>query len=157
MRKIAKKTNKNSRGLTIIEMMVAIFVFAITISTSMAVAATYLKGSSALKKYQENSEELSLASNYVSKDMRMSNTLVANNGKQNSISLINNAGGGALAYEFSGDELKRDGAVIASDVSGSFYVRNNAGIPLITIVMWKNNHPEFSVETTVSMRSGYKQ
>ena len=156
MQKITKKINKNSRGLSIIEMMVAIFVFAVTISTSMAVAATYLKGSSALKKYQENSEELSLAMNYVSKDIRMSNSLSANPGSNSKITLTSNTGSSALNYEFLGNELKRDNAPIARDVSGSFYVRNSGGIPLVTVVMWKNNHPDFSVETTVSMRSGYK-
>jgi len=156
MQKIAKKITKNSRGLSIIEMMVAIFVFAVTISTSMAVAATYLKGSSALKIYQENNEELSLALNYISKDIRMSNSLSANPGSNSKITLTSNAGSSALMYEFSANELKRAGAPIARDVSGSFYVRNNTDIPLITVVMWKNNHPDFSVETTVSMRSGYK-
>ena len=77
--------------MSLIEMMLAISVFAITISTSMAVAATYFKGSFALRKYQENSEELSLATNYVSKDIRMSNSLIASLGSNNKIKLTNNA------------------------------------------------------------------
>ncbi len=156
MQEIAKKTNKNSKGLSIIEMLVAIFVFAVTISTSMAVAATYLRGSFAIKEYQENSEELSLALNYVSKDIRMSNSLNAGSGKVSKIELINNTDNISLEYVFDGNNFKRAGQIIANDVSGSFYVRNNSGIPLITMAIWKNNHPEFSAETTVSMRSGYK-
>jgi prepilin-type N-terminal cleavage/methylation domain-containing protein len=164
MQKIIKKNEQDikkilakNRGLTLIEMLVAIFVFSVTIAASMAVAATYLKGSTAIKKYQENNEELSSALNYISKDIRMSNTLsVSRDGRFDSISLTPNSGSQPVTYAFNNNNLEKDDQAIISNVSGFFYVKNYSNIPSITIVIWKKNFSGFPVETTVSMRSSYK-
>jgi len=154
MKKMIKKLVKNKKGLSLIEVMVAIFVFSIIITVSMAVATMYLKGSLTIKKYQENSEELSLAMNYISTDIRMS-SLVSPVSTSN-LNLTNN-NGDSVTYAFSGGGLTRNGSMIIDKVSGSFYVINSNGIPRVTIAMWKTNYTDFSVETTISMRSGYHQ
>ena len=151
---------KKKDGLTLIEMLVAIFVFSITIAASMAVAATYLKSSYAIKKYQENSEELSSALNYISKDIRMSNTLSdsSGNGINASINLTPNSESASVSYAFDNSQniLSKEGNPIISNIGGYFYIKNYSAIPSITIVIWKKNFPGFPVQTTVSMRSGYK-
>ncbi len=150
---------KKKSGLTLIEMLVAIFVFSVTIAASMAVAATYLKSSYAIKKYQENSEELSLALNYISKDIRMSNALGgANNGKVASINLTPNSESTPVSYAFDNNSnvLTKNGSPIVNNINGYFYIKNFSAIPSITIIIWKKNFSGFPVQTTVSMRSGYK-
>lgn len=151
----------NRRGLSLIELLFGMAIFSITILASVAVSGAYLKGSLSLKKYQANNEELSLALNYVSKDIRMSNTLTpTTNGVRNSIALKENSGAAVnVTYNFVGGNLERNGQIIASGVNGQFYVVNAAQIPLITVVISKTNPSggiRTSVQTTTSMRSGYK-
>ena len=145
------------QGLSLIELIVGIAIFSITILASTAVAGAYLKGSLSLKKYQANNEELSLALNYISKDIRMSNTLTGV--VASTISLKENSSPNSIKYEFRLGNLERNGIVIASNVNGRFAVRNAAQIPLITTVISKANPgggARMSVQTTTSMRSGYK-
>lgn len=147
----------------------AIAVLSITILASTAVSATYLRSRISIKKYQANNEELSVALNSMSKDIRMSNglSLTTTIGSSiKSISIRSNVTGNPIVYAFSGTSLTRTETIsgsnvmttIANGVTGNFYVFGNPAetIPRITISITKDGVPGMTVQTTVSMRSGYE-
>ncbi len=165
MQKFLKKNKKSlpasRQGLTLVETVVAIAILSITILASTAVSSSYLRSRMSIKKYQANNEELSLALNYLSKDIRMSGGFSGGSYGSPilSMTLVNNAGEGSIFYEFTGSELKRNGAVVASNVTGAFYVLGDATtIPRVTIRIQKETVgiSPVSVQTTVSMRTKYK-
>ena len=160
------------RGLTFIEMLIAIAIMSILTMAIVAVTISYLNNRTAVKRYQANNEELSLALNSLAKDIRMSDFAPAPapapvlGSAINNIYLKNNATGSAVTYIFdpaartlSRAETPTAGAstnyVIASDVAGNFYVR---GTPIgrITTVLVKVGPPGMTAQTTVSMRAKYK-
>jgi prepilin-type N-terminal cleavage/methylation domain-containing protein len=154
------------QGLTLVETIVAIAVLSITIVASTAVSATYMKSRISIKKYQANNEELSVALNYLAKDIRMSSDLAADpasDGYKSSISLKNNTSDNSVVYTFDDvaktltrDEDSAGAVLIARNVEGVFWVRSYTGIPRITILIKKEGIPEMIVQTTVSMRTKYK-
>jgi hypothetical protein len=161
------KKNKKSlpagrHGLTLVETILAVAVLSITIMASTAVSSSYLRSRMSVKKYQANNEELSLALNYLAKDIRMSSSTANFNGYTSTITIKNNTSGVNVEYVFNAGTktLTRDGVIVASNVTGEFYVSNNANylknIPKITIKIKKEGTPEMVVQTTVSMRSLYK-
>ncbi|MEI7426205.1 MAG: hypothetical protein WCK16_04775 [Candidatus Moraniibacteriota bacterium] len=165
MQKFWKKNKKSlpagRKGLTLVETILAVAVLSITIMASTAVSSSYLRSRMSIKKYQANNEELSLALNYLAKDIRMSHTngVASPDEYRADIYPINNSTTALVEYKFnSGNKtLTRNGIVIASNVTGNFYVANNTkGIPRITITIKKEGTPEMVVQTTVSMRSMYK-
>lgn len=159
MRKFFKK---NKKGLTLVETILAVAVLSITIMASTAVSSSYLRSRTSIKKYQANNEELSLALSYLAKDIRMSSSTANFNGYTGSITIKNNTSSVNVVYIFNigAKTLTRDGIIVASNVTGEFYVSNNANylkdIPNITIKIKKEGTPEMIVQTTVSMRSMYK-
>lgn len=151
------------RGLTLVEMIIAIAVLSVTMLASAAVSATYLKSRTSIKKYQANNEELSMVMNYLSKDIRMSNGTPAN-GSSNSIALISNASGKSVVYTFNNtaktltrNEDSAGAVAVANNVTGAFYVAGGGAIKRITIRMQKEGIPPMTVQTTVSMRNKYKE
>jgi type II secretory pathway component PulJ len=165
-----KNWKKNKKGLTLVETVLAIAVLSITIMASTAVSSSYLRSRMSIKKYQANNEELSLALNYLAKDIRMSSTNVSTANEDTSeIKLINNTSKNEVIYKFNNNSSKtltrKEGAgpdspvIVASNVEGKFYVSNNfytkKNIPKITITIKKIGTPEMVVQTTVSMRANY--
>lgn len=162
--KMKKIEIKNKSGLTLVEMIIAIAVLSITILASTAVSATYLKSRTSIKKYQANSEELSMAMNYLSKDIRMSNCTDGGcNFLSDSIKIYSNTGSVdtpvpiTYAFDAGAETLTRNGAIVASNVRGTFYTTSAAGIARITISLQKDGTPAMAVQTTVSMRNKYKE
>ncbi len=157
------KWKKNRQGLTLIETVVAISILSIVILASTAVSSTYLRSRVSIKKYQANNEELSLALNYLAKDIRMSG---GNPGaSSDTITLTNNISGKSVVYTFNNgnktltrNENGAGDVVVAGNVSGAFFVANAAltSIPRVTIRIQKQGTPEMTVQTTVSMRTNYK-
>lgn len=126
---------KNRKGMTLVELMLAIFIMSIIIMSAMSIASIYLKGRSVIKKSQDNIEEMSLALNMLAKELRMSNCdTKANSGRcsfssgpggfKDSITVIdNNHIEDSHTYEFVGGVgLKKDGDILVSGVTGRFYV-----------------------------------
>ena len=151
------------QGLTFIEMLIAIAIMSILVMTITAVSISYLNSRTAVKKYQANNEELSLALNSLAKDIRMSDfSSEIAKGKQSKISLKNNATEKVVEYTFDSDTktLSRTegggvASVVASDVTGFFYVQGDK-IGRITITLVKTGPPIMTAQTTVSMRAKYK-
>ncbi|HAI74321.1 MAG TPA: hypothetical protein DCS28_03205 [Candidatus Moranbacteria bacterium] len=174
MKKFLQKFKiKDKKGLTLVEMIIAIAVLSITILASTAVSATYLTSRMSIKKYQANSEELSMAMNFLAKDIRMSNCPVAastcvlpNATASSTITIYNNATGGLITYAFNSTNstLTRkagsgNAVPIISNVTGAFYARNIDAdqIARITIRLQKTGTPSMAAQTTVSMRNKYKE
>lgn len=150
--------------MTLVEMIIAIAVFSIIILASTAVSATYLTSRTSIKKYQANSEELSVAMNYLAKDIRMSNCMDGAcdfSSLPNSFKIYNNDTGLPIIYTFKAADktLTRNGDIIISNVTGKFYAINTGAnqIARITISMQKDGVPAMLVQTTVSMRNKYKE
>jgi prepilin-type N-terminal cleavage/methylation domain-containing protein len=155
------------QGLTFIEMLMAVAIMSILILAIVSVSIMYLNSRVAVKKYQANNEELSLALNTLAKDIRMSDfngvpPAPMPSGLQSSISLKNNATTNIVVYRFDGPNknlLRSDDGgpeiVVASNVTGNFFVRGTK-IGRITIMLNKAGPPGMSVQTTVSMRAKYK-
>jgi hypothetical protein len=87
----------------------------------------------------------------------------ASDGYKSSISLKNNTSDNSVVYTFDDvaktltrDEDSAGAVLIARNVEGVFWVRSYTGIPRITILIKKEGIPEMIVQTTVSMRTKYK-
>jgi len=170
---------KKCKGMTLVEMMIAIIVFGLVMLASVRVLSTYIKNRNSAKFSQQGIEELALMANDMAKRIRMSNC--ENNGceftsnKKIVVTENTSAISRNLIYEFTGYKLKRSldggaGEEALLDIDGEFHVVNTGAdeIPLVTVKMWKykdkNNNgsiesseklDETTIQTSVSMRSGY--
>jgi len=130
---------KNKKGMTLVELMLAIFIMTIIIMSAMSIASIYLKGRSTIKKSQDNIEEMSLALNMLAKEIRMSNcdtddsdrcsfndNSFKSDGRQ-SITVVDNNDieGDPHTYEFDAAGLKKGNDILVSGVTGKFYVFPN--------------------------------
>jgi len=131
---------KNRKGMTLVELMLAIFIMTIIITSAMSIAAIYLKGRSTIKKSQDNIEEMSLALNMLAKELRMSNcdtddsdrcsfnnNIFKGGDGYQSITVVDNNDieGDSHTYEFDAAGLKKDNDILVSGVTGKFYVFPN--------------------------------
>jgi len=155
---------KKHKGMSLMELLIYIFVMSLIIMSATAVAASYIRGRSSIKRYQQNIEEMSLAINDMSKRIRMGNCEVASDCKfsNDKIEFKENSTGDSIIYRFNSasDELLKNGTTILEYVGGSFSIVNSSGIPLITIKLWKTDQngdalDDTTIQTSVSQRSGY--
>lgn len=172
------------KGLTLMETVVSIFIVSLLILTCASLAVTYVNGRRNTMAKQQNVEEMGTVLSQLAKEIRMSNCdtndsdecslLSGSNARRNSIKVINNASGGSIEYAFDSDgNLKRNGTTILSGVSGGFYTYPSNPISVskissnpdtysasrverITISITSDKDGgEMSLQTTVSLRSGY--
>ena len=156
-----KKNSHGFAGLTLMELVVVIGVFSITMMATMATFSAYYKNRKAIKRFQESNEEISLALNYLTKDIRMSNCNKAECGcsagghESLSVSFCDNIGDATVTYQLDGTNLTRNGEVIATDVGGNFYA-SDGEIKRYTLSIWKKDQTDRPFQSTVSARGGYK-
>jgi hypothetical protein len=147
------------------------------ILASSAVAVSYIKGRSSIKKYQQNIEEMSLVINDMAKKIRMSNCEVPSDCSfsNTEAKFKENSTGDSITYTFISSttplvhKLKKTVKCstcvnpvtedMLDGVAGSF-LSNRGSIPLVTIKMSKvdehgDEKTETTIQTSVSQRSGY--
>jgi len=164
--------NKNSRGVTLLELLVAIAIFAVVITLVVTLFTTALKGQRravALQNVQDNARFLL---DFMVKELRMS---TINSASQDSLD-ITRSDGVEVTYLFSGGDLQRTVAGDAASsgtinsqeviVTGNFFVTGITGgpggdnlQPKITIVLKVETSGEkgeekaaINVQATLSQR-----
>jgi prepilin-type N-terminal cleavage/methylation domain-containing protein len=162
MRTPQKKSKRVKKGITLVEVMVSMFIFALMMMTVADVFSVIINRRTAVKKMQQQSEEFSLATSFVAKRIRMSTLAGVCDGASCTIH-DNSAPVGAnttIVFDAATNELKEGAAIIASNVTGGFTAYNTGAkeIPLVTIHMMGVDQsgakqPETSVQTSVSLRS----
>lgn len=145
-----------------IEMMIAIFIFGVILLSSGALASSYLNNRTALRKEQQDMEELSLTINYLAKRIRMSNwDTCSPNCMSGYTTLVVNDNTTDVQYTYVFDNtnsiLTENGTTIISGVTGSFTNKGTPSAPLIVIDIQKEDRPLNKVRTAVSQRAGYLQ
>lgn len=155
----------NKKGLTLIEILIAVAIFGIIILVAVSGAIAYINGRKDINQKQQYVEQMSVAMNDMAKRIRMSNCDDGCVFDNLSVVVYENASGYWINYQFAGNKLIyyneiESPMVLAEDVDGAF-ASNDAEIPLVTIQMWKldkSSHAKIdgtTLQTSVSMRSGY--
>lgn len=139
------------KGIALVEMMVALAIFTLLVTSMMNIFTTLLRARNEASISQQRTEELSLTAGYVAKRMRMSD--LGANCSGTICHIKDHESGNARVFDFSGNTFRDNGTVMVSDVMGGFSVTNSTGIPRITLYLMRIGHPETSVQTTVSLRS----
>lgn len=165
---------KKYNGISLAELLIYIFIMSLMILSSSAVAVSYIKGRSSIKKYQQNIEEMSLVINDMAKRIRMSNCETASDCEFSSdkIKFKENSTGDLITYTFASIgtpanpihkltmRVNANSPVDMLDSVGGSFLSNGSTIPLVTIKMWKVDQggtplDNTTIQTSVSQRSGY--
>lgn len=148
------ETNRNRKGLTLMETTISIFIVSLMILACASIAVVYVNGRRTTAAKQQNVEEIGLALSQLAKEIRMSNcdtndsnkcslfNVASDDRRKTSITVISNLTGRSIRYYFFGGDLKSDTTIndagdtdtdtILEDVSGAFYV-NPAGMGYDTV------------------------
>jgi len=131
--------NKNYQGFSLLEMMISMFIFVLTIITAVSIFSTVAHTRHKSREIQKNMEDARTALDLMAKNMRMSVGL--NNDGTDIIYMYNTSQGQCMSYKFEDNKLKMSQQnpssgscvglpynnedyddIIESDVSGSFDV-----------------------------------
>jgi len=146
--------------------MISMFILVLILSSAVALAGSYLRGKTALKKKQQKLEEMTLAMDEISKKLRMSNCDDAEDcneslcsSSREEVEVGSNYSPGQWNYRFHAPNKtlrdKKTGQQMLDGVEGKF-ICNDDDIQLITIRMWIAGSDESSaIQTSVSQRAAY--
>lgn len=168
----------HKQAFTLIEVMVAMFIFVLVIASSTVVFANIFKAYQRSKHLQENLENAQYALNLLSKTFRTSSVIdVA--GDNSSVTIFNYSTNECVKYSFSAGSLHKqtsDASGISScatasfitndvmtsgDVDGKFYASKSvqkgspgAKVGMITVVMTitSGNSSDINIQTSSSLR-----
>jgi prepilin-type N-terminal cleavage/methylation domain-containing protein len=171
------KSNKKYRGFSLVELLIAMFIFVITITAAISVFITIMSNRQKGRDIQKDVEDSRVALDLMAKNMRMSSGLkgqdLISGQKYKDIIMLNNSQGLCIRYKFgsNGDEsyLEMGQAfpdssgncdfgsvsdfekVVSGNVSGFFLVSetSDSNIGKATIVLTVDNA---NLETSVSFR-----
>jgi len=154
---------KNKKGFTLLEMLIGIAIFTLTIATAIGLFTTAIESqrkSRVVQNVQENGRFLMW---YASKEIRMSTINNSEDGETNTLELTH-PDHGNVNYSFADGELLRSGEKLNSDevyVTGKFSINGKTSgdneQPRVTIVMKvqtistkKEEKAEINLQTTFS-------
>ncbi|MDO9231355.1 MAG: prepilin-type N-terminal cleavage/methylation domain-containing protein [bacterium] len=140
MKSNKNKKNKNYQGFSLLEMLISMFIFVVTIIIAVSIFANVASARQKSRKIQKNMEDARTALDLMAKNMRMSTGLGEVSNQE--IYMYNNSQGQCVSYKFDNNKLKISqetpsdtdnpacdtitypsySSVIGSDVSGSFVV-----------------------------------
>jgi len=146
------------KGVTLVEVIIALGVFSIVIASSVATLASGVTTRHNLKLQQQSVEEIVTAINLISKRVRMGEIISVQTGNVAFIDVKDNNDLKTYQYFFNGLSntltLKVDGTtvVLANNIEGSFYV--SVGEPKRLTISMKpvGGTDQKRVQTTVSTR-----
>ncbi len=156
--------NKQTKGFTIVELLVGLAVFSLVIGVAVNLFAASFRSqrkSMAVQNVQDNGRYLM---SFVAKEVRMSE-IRTSDGETSTLDIYHSEHGN-ITYAFAGAQIIRNGEVISSDevqVQGAFYI---GGIssgddeqPRVTIIMKvktiktkTEERAEINLQTTLSQR-----
>ena len=164
--KKSKKMHIDKRGYTIMELLVASFVFIVVIVAVLGLFSIAIKSQRRVIAQQNVQENGRYLMDFMAKEIRMS-MITTSNGKSSNFSLVR-SDGDSVTYSIFGGKIYRNDDQVSSDeitVSGYFYVEGyGAGItdnqqPKVTItlkIQGIGNRPEerssVNIQTTLSQR-----
>lgn len=99
------KLNSKYRGFSLLEMLISMFIFILTITTAVSIFVGVAFARKESRKIQENMEDARTALDLMAKNMRMSSGL-GPNGSTNEIYMHNNSQGQCISYKFEDGTLK---------------------------------------------------
>ncbi len=143
------------QGMTLIEVVVAMFIFTIVVVSVMSTFVTLLRKHSDVKKMQQQTEESSLIMSYMAKKIRTSKLVNASDCTGTSCKVLDNNTNANVTFTFTNaNTLTENGTVILSNVSGGFATYNTGPnqIPFVTMHLMTGGSAT-AVQTTVSLRS----
>lgn len=165
MRQSKHNFKRFEKGVSLVEVTVAMFIFSIMMTAMVAALVTLLHRRAEIRVMQQRTEELSLAINYMAKKIRTSDYVSSVNNCNAASCVVHEhtaADGIDATFSFSGSDLtekigSNTAVTIASGVTGGFSAVNTGTdqVSRITMHMADSSHPETSVQTTVSLRSNY--
>lgn len=158
MRQSKYNFKRFEKGVSLVEVMVAMFIFSIMMTAMTAALVTLLHRRSEIRVMQQRTEELSLAINYMAKKIRTSDFVSDCNAARCVVHEHTAADTVNTTFSFNSSQQLIEGSnVIADGVIGGFSVVNSGTnqVPRITMHMADSSHAETSVQTTVSLRSNY--
>jgi len=160
-----KIKNKSQSGLTLIEMMVALFVFSIVVLIAIAIFVNVVQGQRKTKANQDVEENIRYALETMAKEIRMGKDPSVAGGVLTVEAYKAGGSSGSVTYSLSSDQIQRNGSAITSDqikvTKLIFYVSNAANTqPKVTISITAKSigslpeqQTSITVQTTVSSRS----
>lgn len=114
-----KKSARNKRGISLIEILVTVFIFALIMTASVSSFSAFFKARKTTRELQRGLEESRAALETMAKNIRMSSKLTAYDESRNPkacdadagcdttrISMFNNTQKQCIVYEFSGNKLR---------------------------------------------------
>ncbi len=169
--KMKKQNLKSKKGFTLLEVIVALFVFSLVIASSTVVFANMFKGVSSARQIQQNLDNIQHTMNLMAKTFRTS-TVVSGSGTTTDLTVYDYSQGKCIRYRFNGGNLQRTQTstsfstscnagsdwknISTGNVSGNFYVTassdgNMVGKITTSIVLTHNNQT-VQTQTTSSLR-----
>lgn len=114
----------NNKGFTLIEAIIAIGIFSVVLTATFGILATGIRTQHVLRARQQSAEEFINAINLISKRVRMSEIVSPDPGglAVSAITVRDNTDDANYTYSFNGTELRLGSDVLATNVSGNFYV-----------------------------------
>ncbi|KKP79990.1 MAG: hypothetical protein A2271_01040 [Candidatus Moranbacteria bacterium RIFOXYA12_FULL_35_19] len=173
-----KNLTKNNAGFSILELLIAMFIFVLTIITAVSIFASVSSTRQKSREIQRNMEDARTALDLMAKNMRMSTGLSEVGNTHQEIYMFNTSQGDCISYKFDSDnKLKISqipsanssncstiaytyNPIISSDVSGSFSITPTLATAIpkrvgkATIVLTIDGTT--TMQTTVSFRD-YKE
>lgn len=115
-KKLGKK-NKKYKGFSLLEMLIAGFIFSLVITTAVSVFSNVFFTGEKTRGVQKNIETARTALDLMAKNMRMSSELGPNNTNTLNIYMFNNSQGECIGYRFNSGALEM--AQMENPTSGS--------------------------------------
>ncbi|MFA6160369.1 MAG: prepilin-type N-terminal cleavage/methylation domain-containing protein [Parcubacteria group bacterium] len=104
MKNNKNKKNKNYQGFSLLEMLISVFIFVVTIITAVSIFVNVASARQQSRKIQKNMEDARTALDLMAKNMRMSVGL--NQKASNEIYMFNSSQGICIDYKFEDGSLK---------------------------------------------------
>lgn len=150
-----RKNKNNKRGLTLVELIIAIGLFSLVITIAVGLftrAISSQRRGIAIQNAQDNGRYLL---GMMSKEIRMSNQILTPNGWTDEIEL-NHPTHGDVTYSFDNNKILRNGEVINAEevvVDGDFHIQGSGGgddqQPRVSLIMNVSTTGQKQEEATV--------
>ena len=156
------KSVKSEAGFTLMELVVALSVFAIIMTVAASILLHSLKTARFVANQAKAVDNIALAMEQMVREVRTGSSINPTNGLVQSFSFVNYEGE-AVTYSFCGTRICRNGQPLTADntmIEGGFYINDFGGdkTPRITVSASAEDvrgNPLGSVQTTVSARLVY--
>lgn len=137
-----KICNKNIQGFTLVELMVALSIFAVIMMISLSILLNSIRMTRVIAHQARAVDNISLAVEQMAREVRMGSSISGANGRQNNFSFIS-YDGHLVTYSICGTRMCRNNRPITDEtimLTGGFYMQHMQTIgrrmtPRITVAL----------------------